>query len=128
MDFVDRLAGKVDECQQVLFGSQPVRLEAAHLACRRRASRGRLAADNPSHRRIMARTFRVVDILVSGQATEDRLPQHTDKSVTAIIAGARVSEPLARHRGKAECVVKFKQPRSRPNRETGASIAGRNRA
>ncbi len=52
-------------------------------------------------------------------------------SVTAIIAGARVSEPLARHRGKAECVVKFaigKQPRSRPNRETGASIAGRNRA
>jgi hypothetical protein len=52
----------------------------------------------------------------SGQATEDRLPQHTDKSVTAIIAGARVSEPLARHRGKAKCVVKFaigKQPRSR---------------
>jgi hypothetical protein len=33
--------------------------------------------------------------------------------VTAVIAGARVSEPLARHRGKAECVVKFaigKQP------------------
>jgi hypothetical protein len=41
------------------------------------------------------------------------LPQHTDKSVTAIIAGARVSEPLARHRAEAERVVKFaigKQP------------------
>jgi hypothetical protein len=131
MHAIDPLTGKIARSRKVLFSSEPARLEAAHLACLRRASRGRFPADDPTHRGIVAEPLGVFDILVSGQATEDRLPQHTDKSVTAIIAGARVSQPLARHRGKAECVVKFaigRQPRSRPNRETGASIAGRNRA
>jgi hypothetical protein len=38
MIFVDPLAGKTGERRKVLFGHEPSRLEAAHLACRRRAS------------------------------------------------------------------------------------------
>ena len=38
MNLVDPLAGQIGERRKVLFGRQPSRLEAAHLACRRRAS------------------------------------------------------------------------------------------
>ena len=61
----------------------------------------------------MAQPLGVVDVLVSGKPTEHRLPQHTDKSVPAVLAGAGVGEPLAGHRRKAERVVEFaigKQP------------------
>jgi hypothetical protein len=61
---VDPLAGEIGERREVLLGRQPSRLEAAHLARRRSAFRGRLAADDPAHGRIMAKTFGVVDILV----------------------------------------------------------------
>jgi hypothetical protein len=107
MNFVDPLAGQIGERRKVPFGRKPARLEATHLARRRRASRRCLAADNPAHRRIMAKTFGVVDILVSGQAAEDRLPQHTDESVTAILAGACVGDHLAGHRAEAEGVIKL---------------------
>jgi hypothetical protein len=79
MHAIDPLTGKIARSRKVLFSSEPARLEAAHLACRRRASRGRFPADDPTHRGIVAEPLGVVDILVSGQATEDRLPQHTDK-------------------------------------------------
>jgi ligand-binding sensor protein len=64
-----------------------------------------LAADDPSHRRIMAQPLGVIDVLVSGKPTEHRLPQHTDKSVPAVLAGACVGEPLAGQIRKAQCVV-----------------------
>ena len=37
-----------------------------------------LPADDPSHGGIMTQPLGVVDVLVSGQSTEHRLPQHTD--------------------------------------------------
>ena len=67
----------------------------------------RLPADDPSHRGIMAQPLGVVDVLVSGKPTEHRLPQHTDKSVPAVLAGARVGEPFASRLRKAESIVKL---------------------
>jgi hypothetical protein len=61
----------------------------------------------------MPQPLGVVSVLVSGKPTEHRLPQHTDKSVPAVLAGANVGEPLAGQIRKAECVVEFavgKQP------------------
>jgi hypothetical protein len=72
-----------------------------------------LPADDPSHRGIVTQPLGVVDVLVSGKPTEHRLPQHTDKSVPAVLAGAGVGEPLAGQIRKAQCVVEFavgKQP------------------
>ena len=107
MNSVDPLAGKIGERRKVLFAREPSRLEAPHLACRRRASRGRLAADDPAHRRIMAQPLGVVDVLVSGKPPEHGLPQHPHQRVPAVLAGAGVGEPLARHRAEAERVVEF---------------------
>ena len=107
MHAVDPLAGQIGESGEVLFRREPLGLEAAHLARRSRATRGRLAADDPAHRRIMAQPLGVVHILVSGKPPEHRLPQQPDQSMPAVLAGARVGERLARHRGQAERVVEF---------------------
>ena len=107
MNFVDPLAGQIGERRKVPFCREPARLEATHLACRRRASRSRFAADNPSNRRIMAKTFCVVDILVSGKPPKHGLPKHSDKRMPAVLAGACIREHLAGHRRKAERVVEF---------------------
>jgi hypothetical protein len=61
----------------------------------------------------MTQALGVVHIFISGEPTEHRLPQHPDQIMAAILAGASVSEHLARHRGQTECVVEFaigKQP------------------
>ena len=65
--------------------------------CRRRSA----------HRRIMAKPFGVVDVLVSSQPSEHRLPQHPDQRMPAVFAGEGVGQPLARHRAEAERVVEF---------------------
>jgi hypothetical protein len=52
----------------------------------------RLAADNPAHRRIMAQTLSVIDVLVAGEATKDRLPEQPGQCVPAILAGAGVTQ------------------------------------
>jgi hypothetical protein len=67
----------------------------------------RFAADNPAHRRIKPQPVGVVHILVSGKPTEDRLPQHADQMMAAVLAGASVSEYGARHGGQTECVIQF---------------------
>ena len=51
----------------------------------------RVAADDPSHRRIMPKPLGVIDILVSGKPPEHRLPQHSDQSVAAVLARPRVA-------------------------------------
>jgi hypothetical protein len=55
----------------------------------------------------MTQPLGVVDVLVSGKPTEYRLPQHTDKSVPAVLAGAGVGEPLAGQIRKAQCIAEF---------------------
>ena len=70
---VDPLAGKIGERRKVPFRSQPARPQASHLARRCRCAQSRFAANDPAHRRIMAKTLRVVHVLVSCEASEHRL-------------------------------------------------------
>jgi hypothetical protein len=63
--------------------------------------------DDPAHCGIMAQTLGVVHIFVTGELPENRLPQHPDESMPAVLACASVSEHLARHHTEAERVVEF---------------------
>ena len=65
----------------------------------------RLAANDPSHRRIMPKPLGVIDILVSGKPPEHRLPRQPDQRVLAIPAGACIAEQITRHRAETERVV-----------------------
>jgi hypothetical protein len=107
MHTVDPLAGQIGEGREVLLRRQPACLEATHLAWRCRHARSRLAADDPAHRRIMPQALGIVDIFVSRQPSEHRLPQQPDQSVTAIPAGACVGEHVPGHRAETEGVVEF---------------------
>ena len=107
MNAADPMAGKIGERQKVRFLRQHLRLEAAHLACRGCANRGRFAADHPAHRRIVTPTLGIVHILVSGEPTENRLPEKPDKCMAAILARARVGEQIACNHGQAKHVIKF---------------------
>jgi hypothetical protein len=55
----------------------------------------------------MAEALGVVHVFVFREATEDGLPQHSDKSIPAVLAGARIRERFPSHRAEAERVVKF---------------------
>jgi len=55
----------------------------------------------------MAKTFGVVDILVSSKPPEYGLPQHPHESVPAVLSRACVGEPLAGPVRKTERVIKF---------------------
>jgi len=46
-------------------------------------------------------------VLISSKAAEHRLPEQPCQCVPTVLAGARVGERLACHRGQSECVVKF---------------------
>src|SRR5262249_26749085 len=65
MDLIDPLSRKIGKGGKVLFGGEPSRLEAAHLARRGRAPKSYLATNNPAHCRIMTQTLGVVHIFVS---------------------------------------------------------------
>jgi hypothetical protein len=43
----------------------------------------------PAHPRIIAQAFGVVHAFVSRETTENELPQHSDKSMPAVLAGSR---------------------------------------
>jgi hypothetical protein len=47
-----------------------MRLEAAHLARRSRATLSRFATDNPAHRRIVKQAFGVIHVLISSKTTK----------------------------------------------------------
>jgi hypothetical protein len=83
------------------------RLEATHLARRRRRLRDRTAADDPPHRRITPEAVGIVHVLVPGEATEHRLTKLGDQAVAPVPPGAGIGEHLGRHRREAECVVEF---------------------
>ena len=53
------------------------------------------------------RRFGIVDILVARKTAKHGLPQHSDESMAAVLAGPCVREPVAGHRGQAERVVEF---------------------
>ena len=55
----------------------------------------------------MPKPLGVVHVLIAGETPEHRLPQHPDKRMPAVLAGAGVGEHLARHVGQPERVVEF---------------------
>ena len=55
----------------------------------------------------MAQALGVVHIFISGKSPKYGLPQHPDECMPTILAGAGVSEHLARHRRQSERVVEF---------------------
>src|SRR5271166_995901 len=101
------MAVKIGNSAKVLSSSEPMCLEATHLARRGGAATSSVAADNPAHRRIMPQTQGVVYDLVAGKATKYRLPEQASQGVPTILASACVGERLARHDRQAECIVEF---------------------
>jgi hypothetical protein len=67
----------------------------------------RLAANDPTHRRITAQALGVVQVLVSREASEYGLPQHPDQRMPAILARSRIRERFPGDRAEAERVVQF---------------------
>jgi hypothetical protein len=55
----------------------------------------------------MAQPLGVIDILISGETAEHRLPQHPDQGMATVLTGAGVREPLATRLRKAERIVKL---------------------
>jgi hypothetical protein len=107
MYIIDPAAGKISENGKVLSCSEPLGLEAAHLARRCTTTRNRFFADDPAHRRIVPQPLGGVHFLVPSEAPEHRLSQQADESMPAVLAGARVGEHLTGRRGKAESVVEL---------------------
>src|ERR1700731_1523361 len=81
MYIIDPAAGKISESGKVLSNSEPLGLEAAHLARRCTTTRNRFFADDPAYRRTVPQPLGVVHILVSSEASEHRLSQQADKSI-----------------------------------------------
>jgi hypothetical protein len=67
----------------------------------------RLAPDNPAYRRIMPKPLGVVHILLTSETPEYGLPQHANKRMPTVLAGAGVGERVACHREKTKRVVEF---------------------
>jgi hypothetical protein len=70
MNDIDPPAGNISKGGKVPFRREPACLEAPHLAWRSRATLRCLAADNPAHCRIMAQTFGIVHVFISGETTK----------------------------------------------------------
>ena len=68
---------------------------------------GLFAADDPPHRGIAPETVGVVHILVSGEASIDRLAKQTDDAMPAVLARPAVGQDIARQCGQPQGIVEF---------------------
>src|SRR3984893_16809755 len=55
----------------------------------------------------MAQASGIIHVLVSGEATENRLTQQTDKRMAAVLARASIGEGIACNHRQAEHVIEF---------------------
>src|SRR5450756_336273 len=104
---------KIDERDEVLIIRKPFGLEASHLAGGGCLLRCGVTADNPAHRRITPEPVSVVHVLVSGKATEHRLPQHSDQIMPTVPARASISQSLPGDGHQSEHIIELaigKQP------------------
>ena len=107
MHGVDPATRQVGESRQVLRPGQHLGLETAHGARRSRAVLDRPPADKLTHHWIAAQPVGVVDVLVTGEAREDRLAQETGKTMPTVPAGAGIGDEPRRHVQQAEGIVEF---------------------
>ena len=94
---VDPHARQRGQCPEIVRLRHHLCLEAAHLTGRSRLRHHSASADDETHRRIASKPVGVVDIFVSGQASEYRLTKLRDQPVTAVPAGSRVGKNTAGH-------------------------------
>ena len=106
-DRVDPAAGQVGERREVLGPGLHRGYEAAHGARRGCATFYGPPADELAHHRISAQQVGVVDVLVAGEAREDRLAQQPGEAVPAVTSGARITDQPRRRIGQPEGVVQF---------------------
>jgi hypothetical protein len=78
---VDPDAGQIRQGREVGLRRQPLGLEAAHLAARRRRAIESLPADDGAHGGVAGEPFGIVDVLVTSEATVGRLSQETEQPV-----------------------------------------------
>ncbi|NNJ75120.1 MAG: hypothetical protein HKP56_08160 [Anderseniella sp.] len=90
MHTVDPNAEKFGQRGKVLVAGQIHRLEAPHLGGGSGLSLDGLAADNPAHGRITAKTVGVVHVFITAKASKDRLTEQSRHAMPFIFAGAAV--------------------------------------
>jgi hypothetical protein len=91
MNPVDPMTGEIGEHGEVLIIRKPLRLEPPHLACGGCLLRCSTTANDPAHRGIASQAVSVVHVLITGKATEHRLPQHPDQIMPTVPARASIS-------------------------------------
>ena len=107
MELVDPLAVQLGKRFPVLGQGQRLGLEPPHLG-----SRGRLRLDSPAthnlaHDRINRETVGVVDVLVSGQPPEHRLPKQPIKPVDGVLPPAGISQHRRRQIRQPKRVIQL---------------------
>ena len=107
MHRIDPVARQIGQGFKVLWSRRHLGLEPAHGTCRGCAMLPRPPTNELPHHRIAAKTVGVVNILVSGEAREDRLAQEPREPVAAILAGAGIGNRLCRHVHHSEGVNQF---------------------
>jgi hypothetical protein len=89
---VDPLPVQVGQRRPVLGQGQRLRLEPPHLRGRGSLRIDSTATDNLTHDRIEGQPIGIVDILVSSQPPEHRLPEQAVKPVDGVLAPAIVAQ------------------------------------
>ncbi len=107
MHTVDPNARKFGQCGKVLVAGQVLRLEASHLAGGSGLSFDGLAADDPPHGGITAKTVGIVDVVISAKASKDRLPELPDHAMPPILASTAVLEKVAGNVSQTKGMVKL---------------------
>jgi hypothetical protein len=104
---VDPLAVQIGQRRPVLGQGQRLGLEPPHLRGRGRLRIDSPAADNLTHDRIEGQTVGIVDVLVSGQPPEHRLPEQPVEPVDGVLAPAGVAQRRRRQIGQPERVIQL---------------------
>ncbi len=89
---VDPLSVQIGQRLPVLGQGKRLRLEPPHLGSRSCLRVDSSAADNLTHDRIEGQPIGIVDILVSSQPPEHRLPEQAVKPVDRVLAPAIVAQ------------------------------------
>ena len=98
---------RIDQHREVLRPGQHLGLEPAHGTRGGCARLHRTSADNLPHHRIAAQPVGVIDVLISGQARENRLAQEAREAVPSVLASANISKQTRRHVRQAKNIVQF---------------------
>ena len=87
--------------------AEELRLEAAHLARRRRPLGDGMTADDPAHGRIVPKAVSIVHVFVAAEPSEDGLTEQPGHSVLTVLPGSRVDKALSGEIAHSERIVKF---------------------